>query len=106
MDQLNNNTESESESESKRKLLLAITDCEEEIWRLIESLPSNLCDKLVDTKFIIYNLSLNLHTMCMTFYKSYKNEKTNTACGLAINTHEDWMTSKSELEKQLQVSIE
>ena len=102
MDQLNNNTESESES----KLLLAITDCEEEIWRLIESLPSNLCDKLVDTKFIIYKLSLKLHKMCMTFYKSYKNEKTNTAYCLAINTHEDWMTSQSELEKHLQVSIE
>ena len=97
MVQLNNR---ERERERSRELGLEITTCENNICILldeIKSSPQNVCDDLVAKKFKIYELSLNLHTMCMTFYKDYKNEKTVMACGLAFKTHEDWMKSKSEL---------
>ena len=101
MDQLNNcERESERERERERELWFKITTCENEIWRLIDEIkssPSHVCDVLVAKKFKIHNLSINLHSMCMTFYKDYKNEKTVMAYGLAFKTHEDWMKSKSEL---------
>ena len=100
MDQLNNR---ERERDRERELWIKITTCENNIYKLfdeINSLPQNVCDVLVAKKFKIYELSLNLHTMCMTFYKDYKNEKTVMAYGLAFKTHEDWMKSKSDLEKK------
>ena len=102
MDQLNN-CEREREREPECELWFKITTCENEIWRLIDEIkssPSHVCDDLVAKKFKIYELSLNLQTMCMTFYKDYKNEKTVMAYGLVFKTHEDWMKSKSELEKK------
>ena len=95
-----NNCERERERERSRELGLEITTCENNICILldeIKSSPQNVCDVLVAKKFKIYELSLNLQTMCMTFYKDYKNEKTVMAYGLVFKTHEDWMKSKSEL---------
>ena len=102
MDQLNN-CEREREREPDCELWFKITTCENNICILldeIKSSPSHVCDVLVAKKFKIHNLSINLHYMCMTFYKGYKNEKTDTAYSLAFKTHEDWMSSKSELEKK------